>query len=286
VVVELRARFDEEYNIAWARALADAGAHVSYGMPGLKVHAKVTLVVRREGQRIRRYVHVASGNYNTATATVYTDLGLMTCDPEIAADATDLFNFLSGFTAPAGFRRILVAPLTLRARFRQLVEDEISWQRRGGAGRIILKMNALTDPGAIEALYQASQAGVDIDLIVRGMCCLRPGVPGLSENIRVRSIVGRFLEHGRVWYFGNASGVERIYLGSADLMPRNLDRRVEVMVPIEDERLKRRVRDNILATYLRDNVKARVLAADGSYARETPVGGLPVSSQEHLLIEP
>lgn len=282
VVVELRARFDEENNIAAARALERAGAHVVYGVANLKVHGKIALIVRNEPNGIRRYVHVSSGNYNAQTAKVYTDLGLLTCDDEIARDATDLFNLLTGHGDPPAFRKLLVAPAFLRDRIRQLIDDEIDCHRRHGSGRLILKMNALTDPEVIETLYRASRAGVQIDLIVRGMCCLRPGVPGLSETIRVRSIVDRFLEHGRVWYFRNG-GRERIYIGSADCMPRNLDRRVEVMIPVEDETLKRRVRDDILAHYLADDVKARQLMSDGSYTRVARTGAGSVSSQSHFV---
>jgi polyphosphate kinase len=283
VVVELRARFDEETNIGWARALQDAGAHVVYGAIGFKVHAKLTLVVRRETGRLRRYVHLSSGNYNPATSNVYTDLGLLSCHEDIGSDATRLFNVLTGYGSPSGFRTLLVAPLTLRRRVKDLIEREASWARQGHDAHMILKMNALADQEIIDSLYKASQAGVRIDLIVRGICCLRPGVPGVSDNIRVLSIVGRFLEHSRAWYFHNG-GHSEIYIGSADLMPRNLDQRVEVMARLEDDRLKQRVRQEILATYLADNVKARRLMPDGSYVRVLRRANDPeINSQEHLL---
>lgn len=282
VVVELRARFDEENNIAAARALERAGAHVVYGVAGLKVHGKIALIIRNEPNGIRRYVHVSSGNYNAQTAKVYTDLGLLTCDDEIGRDATDLLNLLTGHGEPPAFRKLLVAPAFLRDHLRRLIDEEIDCHRRDGAGRLILKMNALTDEEIIESLYRASQAGVQVDLIVRGICCLRPGVADLSEHIRVRSIVDRFLEHGRVWYFRHG-GRERMYIGSADLMPRNLDRRVEVMIPIEDDRLKRRVRDDILAHYLSDEIKARQLMSDGTYTRVARTGAGSLSSQSYFI---
>lgn len=283
VVIELRARSDEENNLAWARALRDAGAHVVYGMVGLKVHAKATLVVRREAGHIRRYVHLSSGNYNPATSTVYTDLGLFSCRDSIASDATHLFNVLTGYAAPSEFGTLLVAPLTLRREVKHLIERESSWARSGREAHMILKMNALADDEIVESFYRASQAGVRIDLIVRGICRLRPGVRGISDNIRVRSIVGRFLEHSRAWYFRNG-GNEEVYVGSADLMARNLDQRVEVMARLDDVRLKQRVRQEILARYLTDNVKARELTRDGTYVRVGRGGNeTAINSQEHLL---
>jgi polyphosphate kinase len=280
-LVELKARFDEESNIEWARALEREGVHVVYGLVGLKVHAKVALVVRREGDTIRRYVHMGTGNYNATTARLYTDIGLFTADEEIASDVTDLFNYLTGYSAKSQFRKLLVAPINMRARFMELIEREIEHQNAGLGGYIILKMNALEDPGIIRALYRASQAGVKVDLLVRGICCLRPGVPGVSENIRVISILGRFLEHSRIYYFNNA-GREQVYLGSADMMPRNLNRRVETLFPVEDEKLLRRLRDEILATYLADTARARIMQADGTYLRaEHEDGGL--DSQSWLL---
>ncbi len=284
-VVELKARFDEESNIGWARALERTGAHVSYGLVGLKVHCKVLLIVRREGDTIRRYVHLATGNYNAVTAHLYTDIGLLTTDPDIAADATDLFNYLTGYSAKADYRKLLVAPTNLRRKFSELIEREIAHQRKYGNGRLIFKMNALVDRRIIQLLYQASQAGVKIDLLCRGICCLRPGLPGISENIRVVSIVGRFLEHSRIYYFHN-NGDEEIYLGSADLMPRNLNRRVEVLFPVEDRQMVRHLHDDILATYLADNVKAREMQADGSYLRRPArPGEPPVNAQNALLIK-
>ena len=272
VLVELKARFDEESNIEWARALEREGVHVVYGLVGLKVHSKVAMVVRREGDVMRRYVHLATGNYNTVTARLYTDLGFLTCNDQIGADVTDLFNFLTGYSAKNDYRKLCVAPVTLRSRLEKLIQREIDHQNRGERGHMILKMNALEDPQMIRLLYRASQAGVQLDLLVRGICCLRPGLPGVSENIRVTSILGRFLEHSRIYYFRNG-GNEEIYLGSADFMPRNLNRRVEVLFPVEGERQIRRLKDQILSTYLGDNVKARRMHGDGSFTRTLPADG-------------
>ncbi len=263
-LVELKARFDEESNISWARALEDDGVHVVYGLVGLKVHCKVALVVRSEGNRIRRYVHLATGNYNAVTANLYTDLGLFTCDDDIGADATDLFNLLTGYSAKTEFRKLIVAPINMRERFLELIRSETERHRLHGDGRIIFKLNSLVDAEIIRCLYQASRAGVEIDLIVRGICCLRPGIKGTSETIRVRSIVGRFLEHSRIFAFGNGND-SIVYLGSADLMPRNIDRRVEVLFPVESPALRAHLVDDVLAVYLRDNVNARELMSDGSY---------------------
>jgi polyphosphate kinase len=283
VLVELKARFDEESNIEWARALEREGVHVVYGLVGMKVHGKVLLVVRREGGVIRRYVHLATGNYNAITAHLYTDLGLFTADPEIGADATDLFNYLTGYSAKSDYRKLLVAPVTLRHGLEALIEQEIEHARAGREARIIFKFNALVDARIIRLLYQASQAGVQVDLLVRGICCLRPGVPGVSDNIRVRSIVGRFLEHTRIFYVLNG-GDERMFLGSADLMPRNINRRVEVLAPIEKPSLVRLIRDKILSVYLADNVKARVMLTDGTYIRaQRPKGAKAINSQAVLL---
>lgn len=265
VLVELKARFDEESNIEWARALEREGVHVVYGLVGLKIHCKTLMVVRREGETIRRYVHLATGNYNVVTAHLYTDLGLLTCDDQIAADTTDLFNYLTGYSAKADYRKLLVAPVNLRDRLQGLVLREIETHQRSGGGRLIFKMNALTDPQMIRLLYTASQAGVQIDLLIRGTCCLRPGVPGVSENIRVRSVVGRFLEHSRVYYFANA-GEEEIYLGSADMMSRNINRRVEVLFPLRSDEHRAEVR-RVLYLYLADNVKAREMISDGTYRK-------------------
>ena len=282
VVIELRAQFDERNNITWGRALEEAGAHVVYGMVGLKVHAKLTLIVRREAGRPRRYVHLSSGNYNPETSKVYTDLALFTCNEDLGRDATDLFNLLTGYASPAEFRTLLVAPLTLRKRLLDMIEREIAWARQGQAAHMILKVNALTDEEIIESFCRASQAGVRIDLIVRGICCLRPGIPGVSDNIRVRSIVGRFLEHSRAWYFRNG-GNEEIYLGSADLMPRNLNDRVEVMVRLDDIRLKQRVHREILAVYLADNVKARGAHARRELRTAQPSSGRRRAQQSGVL---
>jgi polyphosphate kinase len=283
VLVELKARFDEESNIGWAKRLEAEGVHVVYGLLGLKTHSKIALVVRKEGEGVRRYVHLATGNYNGITAQVYTDLGLFTCDEDIGADATDLFNYLTGYSAKHDYRKLLVAPIDLRARLESLIRREIEHQRAGGRGHLIFKVNAIVDRPMIKLLYQAAQAGVQVDLLVRGMCCLRPGVPGLSENIRVTSIVGRFLEHSRIYYFRNG-GQEEIYLGSADLMTRNLDHRVEVLFPVQDERLIRHLRDEVLVTYLDDHVKARCLQADGSYERRSPAPGAAVVSSQATLL--
>lgn len=283
VLVELKARFDEESNIGWARMLEQEGVHVTYGLLGLKTHSKVALVVRREGEHIRRYIHLGTGNYNHVTAQVYEDLSLFTCDDEIAADATDLFNYLTGYSLKEDYRKLLVAPINLRSRFEQMIQREIEHQEAGRKGHIIFKMNSLVDKPIIQLLYRASQAGVIVDLLVRGICCLRPGIKGLSENIRVISIVGRFLEHSRIYYFRNG-GDEEILLGSADLMPRNLNQRVEVLFPIEDRHLIKEIHDNILLTYLADNLKARQMNPDGSYRRLHPSKDQQgVSAQETFL---
>ena len=280
VLVELKARFDEESNIEWAKAMEREGVHVVYGLLGLKVHSKVILVVRREGDSIRRYCHLATGNYNPTTARLYTDLGLFTADEKIGADATDLFNYLTGYSGKRQFSKLLVAPLNLRQRFEEKILREIEVQRGGGRGHLIFKMNALEDPPMIKLLYRASEAGVKTDLIVRGACCLRPQLPGISENIRVSSVLGRFLEHSRIFYFHN-NGSPECYLGSADLMPRNLNRRVEVMFPIERPHLIRRIRDEILQTYLDDQVGARHMDSDGIYSPKVRRGG--VDGQTVLL---
>jgi len=282
-LLELKARFDEESNIEWAKAMEKQGGHVVYGLPGLKVHAKASLVVRKEGDEIRRYVHLGTGNYNPTTARLYTDIGLLTTDEEVGADVSDLFNFLTGYSAKKDYRKLLVAPINLRSRFEELVRREIQHQKESGSGRIILKLNSLTDARMIRLFYEASQAGVKIDLLVRGMCCLRPGFPNVSDNIRVISVVGRFLEHSRLYYFFNG-GEEVMYAGSADLMTRSLNRRVEVLFPIEDRRLIRHLRDKVLALYLQDSVKAREMQANGTYTRRTPAAGQePFNAQEVLL---
>lgn len=265
-VVELKARFDEENNIEWARRLEHAGVHVVYGLLGLKTHCKLTLVVRREGDGLKRYVHIATGNYNPLSSTTYTDLGLFTTDEDIGADATEFFNYLTGYSQQSNYRKLLVAPVNLRQKLTGLIEREIANARDKRPARIVAKLNRLADPLIIEKLYEASAAGVLIDLVVRGVCMLRPGVPGLSDNIRVRSIVGRFLEHSRIFYFAN-DGNEEIYIGSADWMMRNLNRRVEVVCPVQDPQLRQYLKDEALEAYLKDNVNASELLPDGSYLR-------------------
>jgi polyphosphate kinase len=265
-VVEIKARFDEEHNIEWAKRLAESGVHVVYGQVGLKTHSKVALVVRREEHGLQTYTHIATGNYNPTTSRVYTDLGLLTSDSSIGDDATDLFNFLTGFSMQKEFSRLMVAPLNLRRRMMKLIKRETEHALAGRPAYIAAKINRLTDLPIIEALYEASQAGVKIDLIVRGACMIRPGEPGLSQTMHVRSIVGRFLEHSRIFYFANG-GEEEVYIGSADWMARNLDRRVEVVVPVLDPQLQSYLKDTVLAAYLRDNVKARVMNSDGTYER-------------------
>lgn len=265
-LIELKARFDEEHNIEWARKLEQAGVHVVYGILGLKTHGKLTLVVRREGDSLKRYMHIASGNYNPTTSCTYTDLGLFTADDDIGADATELFNYLTGCSRQIEYRKIFVAPVNLREKMSALIDREIEHQRAGRPAHIIAKLNRLADNQIIAKLYEASAAGVKIDLIVRGICMLRPGVPGLSETITVRNIIGRFLEHSRVFYFANG-GDDDIYIGSPDWMARNLKHRVEVVTPISDKEMKAYLKDVLLAAYLRDNVKARELQTDGSYRK-------------------
>src|SRR5215212_4155888 len=269
-VVEIKARFDEEHNIEWAKRLAESGVHVVYGLVGLKTHSKVALVVRREPHGLQTYTHISTGNYNPTTSRVYTDLGILTADSAIGDDASDVFNFLTGFSIQKDYSRLLVAPLNLRKRMTNLIKRETAHALAGRPAHIAAKINRLTDLNIIEALYEASQAGVKIDLIVRGACMLRPGEPGLSQTIHVRSIVGPFLEHSRIFYFANG-GDEEVYIGSADWMARNLDRRVEVVTPVLDPQLKKYLKDTVIAAYLRDNVKARVMNPDGSYDRP-PVG--------------
>jgi polyphosphate kinase len=271
-LVELKARFDEESNIEWAQRLEQAGVHVVYGMLGLKTHCKLTLVVRREGKELQRYVHLATGNYNPTTSRIYTDLAIFTADEELVTDTSNLFNSLTGFSEYDDYNCLLVAPLNLRKRVLKLIQRETAHAKAGRPGRIIAKINSLTDLDVIRALYAASEAGVSIDLIVRGICMLRPGLPEISESIRVRSIVGRFLEHSRLFYFGN-NGKEEMFIGSADLMFRNLSRRVEVLVPIKDQRIKHFLKETVLTAYLKDNVNARELRADGSYVRVRPGDG-------------
>jgi len=283
VVLELKARFDEESNIGWARKLEEYGVHVVYGLLGLKVHCKALLIVRKEGDVIRRYAHLSTGNYNSVTAQLYTDIGMLTCDSDIGADCSDLFNFLTGYSAKSKYRKLLVAPISLRHRFEELLQREIDHQKAGRPAHLILKMNSLVDRKMIQLLYQASQAGVKVDLLVRGICCLRAGVPGVSDNIQVTSIVGRFLEHSRIYYFGNG-GNEEIYLGSADLMPRNLNRRVEVLFPVQDKNLIRVLKDDILGTYMKEQAKARHMQPDGKYVRNANSGKKgALNSQEAFI---
>ena len=270
VLVELRARFDEAKNVNWARRLEDAGCHVIYGIAGFKTHAKALLVIRREAGRIRRYVHLPTGNYNEKTAKQYADLGLMTCDDELASDVASFFNLLTGLSEAVAWQQLVIAPTDLRKRFVDLIEREIQVSTPDRPGLIMAKFNALEDKGMCQALYQASQAGVKILLNVRGICCLRPGVKGLSETIHVRSIVDRFLEHARIYYFANG-GHEEIYLGSADWMKRNLDHRLEILFPIRDPALRQRLM-KILDVYFADNVKACELLPDGKYRAMLPQG--------------
>jgi len=284
VLVELKARFDEENNIVWARSLEEAGVHVVYGLVGLKTHAKICLVVRHERDGIRRYVHMATGNYNDVTARVYADLGYFTCDEDLGADLSDLFNALTGYSQKDDYRKLLVAPGKMQEQIVARIDREIEQHEKDGDGYIALKMNSLVDKYCIRALYRASQAGVKIDLQPRGICCLRPGVPGVSENIDVTSIVGRFLEHARIYYFRNG-GDEEILTGSADLMPRNLYRRVETLFPVEDPALRNALRDQILKTHLKDNVKARRMLPDGSYEWVHPGDGEPKINSQLWLIK-
>ena len=266
MLVELKARFDEGANIEWAKALETAGVHVVYGLVGLKVHTKTALVVRDEPDGIRRYCHIGSGNYNSKTARIYEDVGLLTCDPDIGSDLTQLFNFLTGYGRDLRYETLLVSPHTTRPGIESLIHNEVDVARSGGRASITLKMNSLVDARTIDALYEASAAGVQIDLIIRGICCLIPGVPGLSENIRVRSIVGRYLEHSRIYRFANGRGPGQptVLIGSADLMPRNLDRRVEALVPVDEPELQARL-DEILEVNLSDDTLAWTLDGDGTW---------------------
>lgn len=283
VLVELKARFDEENNILWAKMLEKAGCHVIYGLVGLKTHSKITLVVRREEDGIRRYVHLGTGNYNDSTAKLYTDLGLLTCAAPIGEDATAVFNMLSGYSEPANWNKLSLAPLWLKERFLSLIRREQEHAKNGGEGHIIAKMNSLCDRDVIAALYEASSAGVKVELIVRGICCLRVGIPGVSEHITVRSIVGNFLEHSRIFYFYN-NGQEEVYCASADWMPRNLEKRVEILFPIECEKLKKEV-IHILDIELADNVKAHVLQPDNTYIKVDRRGKAAISSQDYFVEE-
>jgi polyphosphate kinase len=283
VLVELKARFDEENNINWAKKLEKAGCHVIYGLVGLKTHSKITLVVRREEDGIRRYVHLGTGNYNDSTAKLYTDFGLMTCNPQIGEDATAVFNMLSGYSEPLHWNKLVLAPIWLRARFLRMIRREAKNAENGKTAHIMAKMNSLCDKEIIAALYEASCAGVKIELIVRGICSLKAGVPGLSENITVHSIVGNFLEHARIFYFENDNSPE-LYMGSADWMPRNLDRRVEIMFPVEDEILTEQIL-HVLKVQFQDNVKAHILKSDGTYEKPDKRGKVLVNSQEQFCEE-
>lgn len=282
-LVELKARFDEENNINWAQKLEKSGVHVVYGLVGLKTHTKIVLVVRQEGERICRYVHIGTGNYNPKTAKLYTDLGLLSCREELGADLTDLFNYLTGYSCQNYYRKLLVSPVTMRDRMIALIRREIEHSQNGEKGRIIAKMNSLVDPQIIATLYEASQAGVEIDLIIRGICCLRPGVPDVSTNIRVISIIGRFLEHSRIFHFHN-NGHDEIYIGSADWMPRNLDRRVEAVTPVEDPKILQNLQ-NILEIMLADNRQAWELKSDGSYVQRHPGKNEPERHTQNILME-
>ena len=283
VLVELKARFDEESNIGWAKMLEEAGVHVVYGLVGLKTHSKVTMVMRKEGDGIRRYLHLGTGNYNAVTARIYEDIGMFTCDEAMGADVTDLFNYLTGYSTKQHFKKLLVAPVNMRAGLEKLIRREIEHAQNGRHAQMIFKVNSVVDPQFIELLYEASQAGVNVDLLVRGMCCLRPGLKGISDNIKVISIVGRYLEHSRVFYFLN-NGKEEIYMGSADLMRRNQDHRVEVIFPVESKEHIDYLRHGMLATYFSDNVRARVMKPDGTYARLTPPSeNKAVDIQEWLM---
>ncbi len=282
VLVELKARFDEQNNINWALQLEESGIHVVYGMMGLKTHTKVVLVVRQEEDEIRRYVHIGTGNYNSKTAKLYTDLGLLSCRNELGADLTDLFNYLTGYSGQQSYRKLLVSPVNMRDRMTSLIHREIEHCKNGKPSRIVAKMNSLVDPRMIAALYEASQAGVEIDLIIRGMCCLRPGLKGISATIRVISIIGRYLEHSRIFHFHNA-GADEIYIGSADWMPRNLDRRVEAVTPIEEPALVQELKD-ILSILLADNRQAWELKANGTYTQRHPAKDEPIRSAQETLV--
>jgi polyphosphate kinase len=283
VLVELKARFDEQNNIFWARELEKVGAHVVYGLVGLKTHAKMTLVVRKEFDGVKRYVHMSTGNYNAATAKIYTDIGLFTCNSEICSDISDIFNYLTGYSKQKNYRKLIVAPINMREKILEKIDKEIENVKNGVEGKIIWKINSIVDPVTIAALYEASNAGVKIELIIRGICCLVPGVEGLSKNIIVRSIVGRFLEHSRVYYFYN-NGREEMYLSSADIMQRNLDRRVEVTFPVEDQNLKNEIMSTLIKVSLKDNVKSRELLPDCTYRFVVSSNGSKkVNSQEWLM---
>lgn len=280
-MLELKARFDEEANIEWAKRLEEVGVHVVYGIPGLKTHIKALLVVRREGDQVRNYVHIGTGNYHSTTARLYTDLGLFTADPEIGADVAEMFNLLTGYSRPADYRRVLVSPHSMRSSILDEIDATIAAHKAGREAKVVMKMNSLVDRACIEALYEASQAGVEVEINVRGICCLRPGVPGLSENIRVVSIVGRFLEHSRIYAFQRGEEWS-VFMGSADLMPRNLDSRVELVTPVDDEIARDQILD-VLERCLADNTNAWVLDSSGNWSRLSPEGGEPRNAQDELM---
>ena len=282
VLVELKARFDEESNIGWARKLENAGVHVVYGLAGLKTHCKIIMVVRQEGEGIRRYLHLSTGNYNAVTSLIYEDIGIFTCDESIGRDATDLFNYLTGYSTKQDYQKLLVAPLNLRQKLEGLIKREIAHAKDGRKAHLIFKANSIVDPEVIKLLYEASQAGVKVDLLVRGICCLVAGVKSLSDRIRVISIVGRYLEHSRVFYFLN-NGNEDIYLSSADLMPRNLDHRVEIMFPVENPAHVHYLRHEVLENYFKDNLRARIMQPDGNYARLKPLKEKTFDVQDWLM---
>ncbi len=284
VLVELKARFDEESNIGWARMLEQEGVHVTYGLVGLKTHSKIALVVRKEGENIRRYMHLGTGNYHHITANLYEDMGMFTADQDFGSDASDLFNYLTGYSAKKEYKKLLIAPINLRQRFEEMIDRETALHKKNKNGHLIFKMNSLVDPAIIKKLYQASQEGVKIELIIRGICSLKPGIKGLSENIHVTSILGRFLEHSRIYYFHN-DGNEEIYLGSADLMPRNLNQRVEILFPVEDKALIHQIRKYVLEIYLSDNVKARIMKPDGTYTRLHPKSPRYAKDAQQIFIE-
>jgi polyphosphate kinase len=282
VLMELKARFDEESNIGWARMLEHAGVHVVYGLDGLKTHCKIIMVVRQEGEGIRRYIHLSTGNYNAVTSAIYEDIGMFTCDEAIGEDATDLFNYLTGYSAKQEYKKLFVSPVNLREKLEALIRREIENAKDGKKAHLILKTNSLVDPDLIKLLYEASGAGVKVDLLVRGICCLQAGVKGLSDRIRVISIVGRFLEHSRVYYFLN-NGNDEIYLSSADLMSRNLDRRVEIMFPVDDPVHVRYLHQDVLENYFKDNLHARIMQSDGNYPRKKPLSEHPFDVQDWLM---
>jgi polyphosphate kinase len=286
VLVELKARFDEESNIGWAQTLERAGVHVVYGLVGLKTHCKITMVVRMEGEGIRRYLHMATGNYNAITSGLYEDIGMFTCDETMGQDATDLYNYLTGYSTKQDYQKLLVAPVNLREKLVELIYREIEHAKHKREAHLIFKVNSLVDKRIIQILYEASQRGVKIDLLVRGICSLVPGIKNVSENIRVTSILGRYLEHSRIYYFHN-DGDEEIYMGSADLMPRNLNHRVEVVFPVERKEHIRYLRDHVLDAYLKDNMSARIMQSDGSYKRLQPSGKEePLEVQNWLMQNP